>query len=79
MATGFTTFIDVLSHSAADIDTLADVQERAGRIEKSIDAAARWQRLCRRAGSGNHEGLSCYGHALFFICYWTQCVVLILV
>jgi hypothetical protein len=58
MATGFTTFVDMLSHSTADIDTFADVQERAGRIKKPIDTTAPWQRLSGRACSGNRKGLS---------------------
>ena len=65
MATGFTTFIDMLSHPTADIDTFSDVQERAAPIEKSIDTTAPGQRLCGGPRSGNREGLSHYGDAVF--------------
>jgi hypothetical protein len=65
MAAGFTTFIDMLSHPTADIDTFSDVQERAARIEKSIDTATPGQRLGGGPRSGNREGLSHYGDAVF--------------
>jgi len=56
----------MLSHSAVDVDTLADVKQHALRIIEAIHPTAAWERFNLDAGARQLEGGG--HHGIIFAC-----------